>query len=158
MLLAWSLAGHPPSIEWMTTHLEVFVAGVSVLREISHKPPPWTDSPKEESFCEAPTAILVTVPSELLAILHGKFGPSVLSGLLSKLPYGGGVAMIMCPWAVETKRAMAQKGRIGMIEDMWIGMVVASCARRVSGLDFSWGCPKNNHWILRDVIFLTAEP
>ena len=33
-LPATFLAGHPPSIEWMTIHVELFVAGVSVVREI----------------------------------------------------------------------------------------------------------------------------
>ena len=97
MLPAWFLAGQPPSIEWITIHVELFVAGVSVVRETWHEPPPWTDSPKKESFCEAPTAMLVTVPPELLVALHGKFEPSALRGLLSGLPYGGGVAMTMWP-------------------------------------------------------------
>ena len=97
ILPAWFLAGQPPSIEWMTIHVELFVAGVSVVREIWHEPPPCTDSPKKESFCEVPIAILVTVPPELLVALHGKFEPSALRGLLSGLPYGGGVAIIMWP-------------------------------------------------------------
>ena len=71
MLPAWFLAGQPPSIEWITIHVELFVAGVSLVREIWHDPPPWTDSPKKESFCEAPIAILVTVPPELLVALQG---------------------------------------------------------------------------------------
>ena len=109
----------------MTIHLEFFVAGVSVVRETWHEPPPWTDSPKKDSFCEAPIAILVTVPPELLVALHGKFDPSALRGLLSGLPYGGGVAMIMWPWAVETSRARAEKERMEMIEDiLWLRMVV----------------------------------
>ena len=66
----------------------------------------------------APIAMLVTVPSELLVALHGKFEPSALRGLLSGLPYGGGVAMIIWPWAVEAKRARAEKERMDMIEDI----------------------------------------
>ena len=125
MLPAWSLAGQPPSIERMTIHLELFVAGVSVVRETWHEPPPWTDSPKKESFCEAPIAMLVTVPPELLVALHGKFEPSAMRGLLSGLPYGGGVAMIMWPWVVVMNRARAKKERMDMIEDiLWLAIVV----------------------------------
>ena len=94
-----------------------------MVRETWHEPPPWTDSPKKESFCVAPTAILVTVPPELLVALHGKFDPSAVRGLLSGLPYGGGVAMIMWPWAVEARRARAEKERMDMIEDiLWLGL------------------------------------
>ena len=60
-------------------------------------------------------AIFVTVPPELLVALQGKFEPSATRGLLSGLPYGGGVAMIMCPWAV-VKRAMAETARISLSE------------------------------------------
>ncbi len=112
------LAGQPPSIEWMTIHFELFVAGVSVVREIWHDPPPWTDSPKKESFCGAPIAMSVTVPPELLVALHGKFEPSATKGLLSGLPYGGGVAMTMCPWVVRAKRAMAEAARMWLIAYM----------------------------------------
>lgn len=117
-LPATFLAGHPPSIEWMTIHVELFVAGLSVVRETWHEPPPCTDSPKKESFCEAPIAMLVTVPPELLVALHGKFEPSALRGLLSGLPYGGGVAMTMCPWAVAAKRATAEAARMLLMECM----------------------------------------
>lgn len=110
-LPATFLAGQPPSIEWMTIHLELFVAGVSVVRETWHDPPPCTDSPKKESFCGAPMAMSVTVAPELLVALHGKFEPSAMRGLLSGLPYGGGVAMTMCPWAVEAKKAMTAAAR-----------------------------------------------
>ncbi len=131
MLPAWFLAGQPPSIEWMTIHLELFVAGVSVVREIWQEPPPWTDSPRKESFCEAPIAMLVTVPPELLVALHGKFDPSALRGLLSGLPYGGGVAKIMWPWAMGAKRARAEKERMDMIEDiLWLGTAVMLRSRR----------------------------
>ena len=131
MLPAWFLAGQPPSIEWMTIHLELFVAGVSVVREIWQEPPPWTDSPRKESFCEAPIAMLVTVPPELLVALHGKFDPSALRGLLSGLPYGGGVAKIMWPWAMGAKRARAEKERMDMIEDiLWLGTAVVLRSRR----------------------------
>ena len=108
-----------------------------MVRETWHEPPPWTDSPKKESFCEAPIAIFVTVPPELLVALHGKFDPSAARGLLSGLPYGGGVAMIMCPWAVELRRARAEKERMEMIEDiLWLGNgVVLRSGRRISVLD-----------------------
>lgn len=98
--------------------MELFVAGVSVVREIWHDPPPWTDSPKKESVCGAPIAMLVTVPPELLVALHGKLEPSATRGLLSGLPYGGGVAMTMCPWAVPAKSAMAEAAKMLLIEYM----------------------------------------
>ena len=41
--------------------------------------------------------MFVTVPPVLLVDLHGKFEPSATRGLLLGLPYGGGVAMIICP-------------------------------------------------------------
>ena len=145
MLPAWFLAGQPPSIEWITIHVELFVAGVSVVREIWHEPPPWTDSPEKESFCDAPIAILVTVPPELLVALHGKFEPSALRGLLSGLPYGGGVAIIMWPWAVEAKRARAEKERMDMIEDILLGeiAVVLRAGRsllEMNLMELSCGC------------------
>lgn len=123
MFPATFLAGHPPSIEWMTIHLELFVAGVSVVRDTWQDPPPCTDSPKKESFCGAPIAIFVTVPPELLVALHGKFDPSATRGLLSGLPYGGGVAMIICPWAVAARRAMAEEARTLLTE----GISVWNC-------------------------------
>ena len=64
-------------------------------------------------------AILVTVPPELLVALHGKFEPSATRGLLSGLPYGGGVAMIICPWAV-VKRAMAETARTLLSECIFV--------------------------------------
>ena len=63
--------------------------------------------------------MLVTVPPELLVALHGKFEPSATRGLLSGLPYGGGVAMIMCPWAV-VKRAMAEAARMLLSECIFV--------------------------------------
>lgn len=42
-------------------------------------------------------AMLVTVPPALLVALHGKLDPSGRRGLLLGVPYGGGVAMTMCP-------------------------------------------------------------
>ena len=59
--------------------------------------------------------MLVTIPPKLLVALHGKFEPSATRGLLSGLPYGGGVAMTMCPWAV-VKRAMAETARMLLSE------------------------------------------
>ena len=108
------LAGQPPSMEWMTIHLELLVAGVSVVRDTWHDPPPWTAWPVKESFCEAPMAILVTVPPVLVVDLHGKSDPSGARGLLSGLPYGGGVAMTMWPWAVAARRATAEAARAVM--------------------------------------------
>ena len=75
--------------------------------------------------------MLVTVPPELLVALHGKFDPSALRGLLSGLPYGGGVAKIMWPWAMGAKRARAEKERMDMIEDiLWLGTAVVLRSRR----------------------------
>ena len=51
--------------------------------------------------------------------LHGKFEPSATRGLLSGLPYGGGVAMIICPLAV-VKKAMAEAARRLLIEYMFV--------------------------------------
>ena len=62
--------------------------------------------------------MLVTVPPELLVALHGKSEPSAIRGLLLGLPYGGGVAMIICPRAMEARRARAEQKRIDMIEDI----------------------------------------
>lgn len=118
-LPATPFAGHPPIMEWMTIHLELFVAGLSVVSETWHDPPPWTDSPRKESFCGAPIAILVTVPPELLVALHGKFEPSAFKGLLSGLPYGGGVAMTMCPWAVAARSATTEATKMFLMEDMF---------------------------------------
>ena len=81
----------------MTIHLELLVAGLSVVRETWHDPPPWTAPPVKESFCVEPIAMFVTVPPVLLVDLHGKFEPSAARGLLLGLPYGGGVAMTICP-------------------------------------------------------------
>ena len=66
--------------------------------------------------------MLVTGPPELLVALHGKFEPSAFRGLLSGVPYGGGVAIIIWAWAVEAKRARTEKERMDMIEDiLWLG-------------------------------------
>ena len=81
----------------MTIHLELLVAGLSVVRETWHDPPPWVAPPVKESFCVEPIAMFVTVPPVLLVDLHGKFEPSAARGLLLGLPYGGGVAMTICP-------------------------------------------------------------
>lgn len=104
----------------MTIHLELFVAGLSVVSEIWHEPPPCTASPVKDSFCVAPMAMLVTVPPELLVALQGKLEPSATRGLLLGLPYGGGVAITICPWAVLAKAAMAEAARMFLMEDMSI--------------------------------------
>ena len=118
MLPATPLAGQPPSMEWMTIQVELLVAGLSVVSETWHDPPPWTDSPRKESFWGAPMAMSVTVAPELLVALQGKLEPSAVRGLLSGLPYGGGVAMTMCPWAVVAKRARTEAARTLLIECM----------------------------------------
>ena len=53
-----------------------------------------------------------------MAPLHGKSEPSAMRGLLSGLPYGGGVAITMCPWAVPAKKARAETARMLLIECM----------------------------------------
>ena len=63
-------------------------------------------------------AMSVTVAPELLVALQGKLEPSATRGLLSGLPYGGGVAMTMCPWAVVVKRARTEAARTLLIECM----------------------------------------
>lgn len=73
-------------MEWMTIHLEALVAGVSVVRETWQEPPPWTDSPKKESCCGLPMAMVVTVAPALEVALQGKLEPSAVRGLLSGLP------------------------------------------------------------------------
>ena len=65
--------------------------------------------------------------------LHGKFEPSAFRGLLSGLPYGGGVAIIMWPWVVEAKRARAEQERMDMIEDI---LLLGSAAELRSGRSF----------------------
>ncbi len=62
--------------------------------------------------------MFVTVPPVLLVALHGKLEPSAMRGLLSGLPYGGGVAMTMCPWAVAVRRATAEAARMFLNEDI----------------------------------------
>ena len=63
-------------------------------------------------------AMSVTVAPELLVALQGKLEPSAVRGLLSGLPYGGGVAITMCPWAVVAKRARTEAARTLLIECM----------------------------------------
>ena len=70
----------------MTIHLELFVAGVSVVREIWQEPPPWTADPMNESGCGAPIVMSVTVAPALLVDLQGKSEPSATRGLLLGLP------------------------------------------------------------------------
>ncbi len=60
--------------------------------------------------------MLVTVPPELLVALHGKFAPAASRGLLSGVPYGGGVTMTMWAWAAEARRAIAEVERAALME------------------------------------------
>lgn len=100
-----SLAGHPPSIEWMTNHLEFLVAGLSVVRETWQDPPPCVADPKKERICCSPIAMLVTVAPALLVALHGKLEPEASRGELSGLPYEAGEDMIMWALPVANRRA-----------------------------------------------------
>lgn len=81
-LPATPLAGQPPSIEWMTIHLESLVAGLSLVRAIWHEPPPCTAEPVKESDWGAPMAMSVTGAPALLVALQGKSEPSAARGLL----------------------------------------------------------------------------
>jgi len=80
------LAGQPPSMEWMTIHLEFLVAGLSVVREIWQEPPPWTAVPLKERVCCWPMAMSVTGAPALLVDLQGKSEPSAARGDLLGLP------------------------------------------------------------------------
>lgn len=102
-------------MEWITIQLELFVAGISVVKEIWHEPPPCTAEPMNQSGCCAPISISVTVAPALLVALHGKLEPSATKGLLSGLPYGGGLPRIIWALIVVAKRA---KERTDMIEDI----------------------------------------
>ncbi len=102
-------------MEWITIQLEFFVAGMSVVREIWHDPPPCTADPMNQSGCGAPIVISVTIAPALLVALHGKLEPSATKGLLSGLPYGGGLPRIIWALIVVAKRA---KERSDMIEDI----------------------------------------
>lgn len=116
-------------MEWITIQLDFAVAGVSVVREIWHEPPPCTADPMNESGCDAPIAISVTTAPVLLVALHGKLEPSAKRGLLSGLPYGGGEPRIIWALDVAAKRATAEKERMDMTEDMLymeIGVVLRS--------------------------------
>ena len=87
--------------------------------------------------------MLVIGPPELLVALHGKFEPSAFRGLLSGLPYGGGVAIIIWPLLVEAKRARTDKERMDMIEDiLWLG----GAAELRSGRRLSAGFDENDVW------------
>lgn len=57
-----AFAGQPPSILWITIHLESFVGLASFVSEIWQEPPPWTALPLKDSVCGAPMAIFVAPP------------------------------------------------------------------------------------------------
>lgn len=62
----------------------------------------------------------VTVPPELVVALHGKFAPAASIGLLSGVPYGGGVTMTMWALAAEAMRAMAEAERAALMEGIFL--------------------------------------
>lgn len=64
--------------------------------------------------------MLVTVPPELLVALHGKFAPAASRGLLSGVPYGGGVTMTMWALAAEAMRAIAEAARAALMEGIFV--------------------------------------
>ena len=113
----------------MTIQLELFVAGISVVRDIWHDPPPCTAEPMNQSGCGAPIAISVTIAPALLVALHGKLEPSATKGLLSGLPYGGGLPRIIWALVVATKRPRAEKERIDMIEDILCDLIFVAVLR-----------------------------
>ena len=98
--------------------MELFVAGVSLVSEIWHEPPPCTADPMNQRGCCAPMLMSVTVAPVLLVALHGKSEPSAERGLLLGLPYGGGDPRIMWALLVAAKRVTAEKERMDMIEDI----------------------------------------
>lgn len=94
------------------------MAGISVVRDIWQEPPPCTADPMNHSGCGAPIVICVTVAPALLVALQGKLDPSASRGLLSGLPYGGGLPRIIWALLVAERRAMAEKEMMDMIEDI----------------------------------------
>ena len=115
-LPGWSFAGHPPTIEWITCHLDCFVAGESFVSDTWQDPPPCTALPLKASSCGAPIAILFTGAPAGLIPLQGKFDPSGRRGLLSGVPHGAGAVMTM--WACDVAKAMVAAKRMVLIEDM----------------------------------------
>ena len=78
--------------------------------------------------------MLVTVPPELLVALHGKFAPAASRGLLSGVPYGGGVTMTMWALAAEAMRAIAEAERAALMEGIflfcflvWLSAILSVC-------------------------------
>lgn len=72
---------------------------------------------------------MVTGPPELLVALHGKLAPPASRGLLSGLPYGGGLAKSMWALAAEARRAIAEAERAALMEGIfflvvWLVLVV----------------------------------
>ena len=122
----------------MTIQVELLVAGVSLVREIWHEPPPCTADPMKERGCSAPMLMSVTVAPVLLVALHGKSEPSAERGLLLGLPYGGGDPRIIWALLVAAKRVTAEKERMDMIEDILrlkIAVVLRSRRRAMYGDD-----------------------
>ena len=68
--------------------------------------------------------MLVTVPPELLVALHGKLSPLASIGLLSGVPYGGGVTMTMWALAAEAMRAIAEAERAALREGILLSCFV----------------------------------
>lgn len=123
-------------MEWMTIQEELFVAGISVVREIWHEPPPCTAEPMNQSGCGAPISMSVTIAPALLVALHGKLEPSATRGLLSGLPYGGGDPRIMWALLEAAKRVRADKERTDMMEDILrLRLVVVLRSRRRASVD-----------------------
>ena len=81
----------------------------------------------------------VTVAPELLVALHGKSLPSAARGLLLGVPYGGGEPRIIWALLVATKRAVAEKERRDMIEDILrLKIAVMLRSRRRAIVEFAF--------------------
>ena len=90
-----------------------------------------------ERGCSAPMLISVTVAPALLVDLHGKSEPSAARGLLLGLPYGGGEPRIMWALLAAAKRAIAEKERRDIVEDILrLKFVVAIRSRRRAIVEF----------------------
>ena len=94
------------------------MAGISLVRDIWQEPPPCTADPINHRGCGSPIVIGVTIAPALLVALQGKLEPSASRGLLSGLPYGGGLPRIMWALLVAERSAIAEKEIMDMIEDI----------------------------------------
>lgn len=93
-------AGHPPTIEWMTSHLEALVGFLSLLIDTWQEPPPWVAPPLNASVCGTPIGMTFLAFSTSYTpgrCLQGKSDPDASRGLLLIVdaPKGTGEVIIM---------------------------------------------------------------